>query len=137
MNTHGSFPLGQISMISLLSKGLSVFPAPQVESISSLTCILLYGPNLASIHDRWEYHNFDYMHLCWQSDISAFQYALQVCHNFSSKGQASSLFTAAVTKVEKKRRLQAVLVMYTFLRVLVKLRSTSSYFSDLLAFVPH
>ena len=52
MNTQGSFPLGLISLISLLSKGLSVFPAPQVESISSLMRILLYGPNLASIHDR-------------------------------------------------------------------------------------
>lgn len=24
------------------------------------------------VHDYWKYHNFDYMDLCWQSDISAF-----------------------------------------------------------------
>ena len=25
-----------------------------------------------SIHDYWENHSFDYMDLCWQSDVSAF-----------------------------------------------------------------
>ena len=32
----------------------------------------LYGPNLRSIHDHWKNHSFDYMDLCWQSDVSAF-----------------------------------------------------------------
>ena len=43
-----------------------------------------YGPILASIHDYWKNHNFDYMVLCQQSDLfiwslydlSAFQYAI-------------------------------------------------------------
>ena len=26
-------------------------------------------------------HSFDYMGLCWQSDVSAFSYAIQVCHS--------------------------------------------------------
>ena len=26
---------------------------------------------------------------CWQSDVSAFQYAVLVCHSFSSKEEAS------------------------------------------------
>ena len=34
--------------------------------------------------------------LCWQSDASAFQYTVQVCHSFSSKEQASFNFMAAV-----------------------------------------
>ena len=37
------------------------------------------------------------MDLCWQSNVSAFQYAIQVGHNFSSKEQASFNFMAAVT----------------------------------------
>ena len=34
---------------------------------------------------------------CWQSSVSAFQYAVLVGHNFSSKEQASFNFIAAVT----------------------------------------
>ena len=37
---------------------------------------LLYGPILTSVHDYWQNHSFDYMDLCWQSDVSAFQYAV-------------------------------------------------------------
>ena len=37
------------------------------------------------------------MDLCWQSDVSAFKYALQVCHSCSSKEQASFIFMAAIT----------------------------------------
>ena len=32
----------------------------------------LYGPTLTSIHDYWKNHSFDYMDLCWQSNVSAF-----------------------------------------------------------------
>ena len=32
----------------------------------------LHGPTLTSVHDYWKNHNFDYMDLCWQSDISDF-----------------------------------------------------------------
>ena len=35
--------------------------------------------------------------LCWQSNVSAFEYAVYVGHNFSSKEQASFNFMAAVT----------------------------------------
>ena len=33
---------------------------------------LPYGPNFTSISDYWKNHSFDYMDLCWQSDISVF-----------------------------------------------------------------
>ena len=36
----------------------------------------LYGSPLTSICDYWENHSFDYMDPCWQSDISAFEYAV-------------------------------------------------------------
>ena len=33
----------------------------------------LYSPTLTSIHDYyWKNHSFDYMDLCWQSNVSAF-----------------------------------------------------------------
>ena len=47
-------------------------PAPHFKSIGSSVLSLLYGLNLTSIHDSWKNHSFDYMHLCWQSDVSAF-----------------------------------------------------------------
>ena len=48
-------------------------PAPQFESINSLVLSLVYGPTLTTIHDYWE------------------------SHSFSSKGQTSFNFMAAVT----------------------------------------
>jgi len=47
-------------------------PTPQFESINSSVLSLLYGPNLISIHDYGKNHSFDYMDLCWQSNVSAF-----------------------------------------------------------------
>ena len=40
---------------------------------------------------------FDLMGICWQSNMSAFYYAVYVCHSFSSKEQASFKFMVAVT----------------------------------------
>ena len=47
-------------------------PAPQFESINFSVLSLLYGPTLTSIRDYWENHSFDYMDLCWESDVCAF-----------------------------------------------------------------
>ena len=52
---------------------------------------------LISVHDYWKDYSFDSTDLCWQSDVSAFQYALLVVHSFSSKEQASFNFMAAAT----------------------------------------
>ena len=48
------------------------------------------------IHDCWKNHSFDYMDLCQQSGIFAFQYPVYVCHNFSSKERVCFNFMAAV-----------------------------------------
>ena len=37
------------------------------------------------------------MDLCQQSDVSAFQHTVYVCHSFQAKKQISSDFMAAVT----------------------------------------
>ena len=72
MNIQGWFLLGLTCLISLLSKGSQVSsPAPQIKSINS-SVLRLYGPILTSVHDYEKSHNFDYMDLCWQSDIFAF-----------------------------------------------------------------
>ena len=72
-------------------------PTPQFKSISSLALSLLYGPTLTSTHDHWKNHSFDSTDLCRQSNVSAFEYAVTVCHTFSPKEQASFNFMAAVT----------------------------------------
>ena len=51
-------------------------PAPQFEGISSLVLSLFYWPGLTSVHDHWKNHSFDYMDLCRQSNVFAFQYAI-------------------------------------------------------------
>ena len=61
--------------------------APQFESINSLALYLFCGPTLTSVYECWKNHNFDYMDLCWQSDVSAFYYNVYVCQSFSSKEQ--------------------------------------------------
>ena len=60
-------------------------PIPQFKSINSLALSFLYSPTLTFIHDYWKNYSFDWMDLCWQSNVSAFEYAIEVGHNFSSK----------------------------------------------------
>ena len=42
------------------------------SKVSILLFSLLYGPTLTSIDDYWKNYSFDYVDLCWQSDVSAF-----------------------------------------------------------------
>ena len=58
---------------------------------------LLYGLTFTSIRDYWKNHIFDQTDLCWQSNVSAFHYAVQVCHSFPFKEQGSLNFMAAIT----------------------------------------
>ena len=51
-------------------------PALQLEDINSLVFCLLYGPALATTCDHWEDHSLDYMDLCQQSNVSAFQHTV-------------------------------------------------------------
>ena len=70
VNIQGWFPLGLTGLIPLQSNGLS--RVERIESINYLVLSLLYDPILTSIHDYTKNHSFDYMDLCWQSDVSAF-----------------------------------------------------------------
>ena len=51
-------------------------PTPQFKSINSLALSFLHSPTPTSIHDHWKNHSLDEMDLCWQSNVSAFEYAI-------------------------------------------------------------
>ena len=51
-------------------------PTPQFKSINSSALCFLHSPTLISIHDHWKNHSLDYTDLCWQSNVSASQYAI-------------------------------------------------------------
>ena len=73
INIQGWFPLGLTGLTSWLTKGLSrVFSSTLVWSINSLALSLIYGTTFTSMHEYWKNHSFDYMDLCWQSNVSAF-----------------------------------------------------------------
>ena len=72
MNIQRWFPLGLTGLI-LLSKGLSrVFSNSTVQKHQSFCTQPSLWSTLTSIHDHWKNHSFDYMDLCWQSNVSAF-----------------------------------------------------------------
>ena len=85
VNTQDWSPLWT-GWISLQSKGLSrVFSNTTVPKHHSLMLRFLCSPTLTSIHDHWKNHSLEEMDLCWQSNVSAFYYAVYIGHNFSSK----------------------------------------------------
>ena len=43
---------------------------------NSMLLSFLYDPTLTSRHDYWKNHSLDEMDLCWQSNVSAFEYAI-------------------------------------------------------------
>ena len=76
INIQGWFPLGLTGFISLHSKGLSrVFSNTTVQKHNFLGT-RLSSPSSSHIH-TWplENHSLDYMDLCLQSNVSAFEYA--------------------------------------------------------------
>ena len=53
-----------------------VFSSTTIQKHQLYTHSLLYGPTLISLHDYWKNHSFYQMDICWQSDVSAFSYAV-------------------------------------------------------------
>ena len=76
MNTQDWSPLGwTVGSPCSPSDSQESSPTPQLKSINSLVLSYLNSPTLTSIHDYWRNHSFDYIKLCWQSDVSVFKYA--------------------------------------------------------------
>ena len=73
----GLISLGLTDLIFLLSKGLSrIFSSTIIWKHQFFSDPLHFGPTFTSIHDYWKNHSFEYTNLCWQSDVSAFEYAV-------------------------------------------------------------
>ena len=73
VNIQDWFPLGLTGLLSFQSKGSQESsPTLQFNSINSSAFSPPCGPILTTIHDYWKKHSFDYMDLCWQSNVSAF-----------------------------------------------------------------
>ena len=73
VNTQGRFPLGWTGWISLQSKGLSrVFSSTSIQKHQFFSTKPSLWFKCQSVHDYWKSHSFDYMDLCWQSDVCAF-----------------------------------------------------------------
>ena len=51
-------------------------PTPQFKSINSSALSLLHSPTHTSIHDNRKNNSVDQPDLCWQSNVSAFEYAI-------------------------------------------------------------
>ena len=76
MNIQDCFPLRWTGWISLQSKGLSkVFSNTTVQKHQFFGA-QLYSPILTSIHVHWKNHRFEQTDFCWQSNVSAFKYAV-------------------------------------------------------------
>ena len=79
-NTQDQSPLEWTGWISLQSKGLSrVFSnttAQKNQFFGTQLASHPYMTTLTSIHDHWKNHSLDYMDLYWQSNVSAFEYAI-------------------------------------------------------------
>ena len=96
VNIQSWSPLRLTGLITLLSKGLSeVFSSTTVQRHQLIGILPSYGPALTTVHDHWEDHSLYYMCFCLQSNVSAFQHTVYVCHCFPTKKQQSSDFTAA------------------------------------------
>ena len=66
------FPLGLTGWILQSKQPLRVFSNTTVQKHQLFSTQLSYGPTLTSVNDYWKTHCFDYMDLCWQTNVSAF-----------------------------------------------------------------
>ena len=71
-----SFRMDWLDPLAVQAALKSLLQTPQFKSISSSALSLLYGPTLTSVHNDWKNRRFDNMDLSWQTDVSAFWYAI-------------------------------------------------------------
>ena len=73
MNIQDWFPLGSTGLISVQSKGFSrVFSNTTVQKYQFFSTHPSLWSNFHILLDYCKNHSFDYMNLCWQSDVSTF-----------------------------------------------------------------
>ena len=97
VNIESWSPLRLIGLICLLYKGLSGVFSTRVRRHQFFGVL----PTLQSIshilRDHCEDHSLDYMNLCRQSNVFAFQHTVYICHSFPAKKQLSSDFMTTVS----------------------------------------
>ena len=71
-----SFRMDWLDLLAVQGDSQESSPTPQFKSINSSVLSLLHSPTLTSIHDHRKNHSLDWMNLCWQSNVSAFEYAI-------------------------------------------------------------
>ena len=65
-----SFRMGWLDLLAVQGTLKSI--QHQFKIIISSVLSFLHSPTLTSIHDYWKKHSFDWMDLCWLSNVSAF-----------------------------------------------------------------
>ena len=74
-NTQCWLHLGLTGLITLPWSPWSLGPS-RMFSRTTIQKYKFFSPILTSVYDYWKNHSFDYADLCWQSDVSAFQYVV-------------------------------------------------------------
>ena len=71
-----SFRMDWLDLLAIQGTLRSLLQHHSFKSINSSVLSFLYSPTLTAIHDYWKNHSFDYLDFCWQSNVSAFEYAI-------------------------------------------------------------
>ena len=67
-----SFKIDWLDLLAVQETLKHLLQHHSLKASNLLALSLLYGPTLTSIHDYWKNYSFDYMDLCWQSDVLLF-----------------------------------------------------------------
>ena len=67
-----SFRIDWLDLLAVQETLKRLLQHHSLKASNPLALSLLYGPTLRSIHDYWKNYSFDYMDLCWQSDVLLF-----------------------------------------------------------------
>ena len=68
-----SFRMDWFDLLAVQGTLKSLLQHHNSKASNCLVLSLLHVPTLTSVHDYWKNHSFEYMDLCWQSDVSASQ----------------------------------------------------------------
>ena len=71
MNIQGWFPLGWFNLLAV-QWTLTLKRVFSNTTVQKHQFSLICGPVLLHLCDYWQNHSFNYMDLCWQSNVSAF-----------------------------------------------------------------
>ena len=71
-----SFRMDWLDLLAVQGTLKSLLQHHSSKSINSSVLSLLHSPTLTSIHDHRKNQSLDYTDLCWQNNVSAFEYAI-------------------------------------------------------------